>query len=55
MGYDALSFKIGIAMGHISPARSMPQREPVAYNSGDESQTTNEPDPGDEKEELEYE
>lgn len=31
MGYDALSFKIGIAMGHISPARSFPKRESAAF------------------------
>ena len=31
MGYDALNFKIGLVMGHISPARKLPRREPTGY------------------------
>ena len=34
MGYDALAFKIGLAMGHISPARCLAKPEPVAYLYG---------------------
>ena len=34
MGYNPLDFKIGLAMGHVSPARYLAKPEPVAYLYG---------------------
>lgn len=44
MSYDPISFKIGLAMGHISPVRQFPKSEPVEPDEPTEPDVPIEPD-----------